>query len=163
MYAESHRPTGVEAKAQEAYDCFETATRPGNDGERFDRVKDGSPEWVTELVHAAHGDFLPDDWRYACIRAALEFIADSDEPEDGAGEFADGHVDVYNAARVAWLGSSIHRGAYCDEALAELGPVDADSGVYGLVGLGQYMEASEVYALVVEALEDVDADEDDSE
>jgi hypothetical protein len=147
MYAES------QARAQAAYECFESARRP--EGESFTRVKDGSPEWVTDLVREAHGDFLPDDWRYGCIQSALEFIADTDEPDDGAAEFADGYVDVYNGARVAWLDSSIHRGGYCDEALHEFGPVDGDRGVFGLLGLGQYMEASEVYGLVLQALADV--------
>ena len=62
----------TQARAQEAYDCFETAARP--DGETFTRVRDGSPGWVGELVREAHGDFLPDDWRYGCIQSALEFI-----------------------------------------------------------------------------------------
>lgn len=60
----------VQQLAAEAYGCFETAER--QDGETFWRLKDGSPEWVTDLVLNAHGDFLPDDWRYACIGAALE-------------------------------------------------------------------------------------------
>jgi hypothetical protein len=145
--------TSVHEKAKEAYDWFERAER--QDGESFIRVKQDAPEWVTQLVMNAHGDFLPDDWRYDCIRAVLGDIADNepDDLDEFAAEFADGQVDVYNGARTAWLASNLNRAAYCDEAAEEFG-YDSEQGVFGLIGLGQYMEASEVYAAVVESLND---------
>lgn len=162
--------TGIQALAQEAYDWFERAQRPpdstGTEGESFYRLKEGRPEWVYDLVREAHGEFLPDDWRYDCIHSALIAIADDGDPEDGLHEFADGQVDVYNAARVAWLDSSLYRGAYCDEAAQEFGA--EGQGVYEMIGLGQFAEASEVYSLVLQQLEAraeevEDEDEDETE
>src|SRR6266516_1712460 len=118
--------TTLESLAREAAGWFETAERP--DGESFTRTKDGTPEWVTDLVREAHGDdFLPDDWRYATISDALNFLADDGDPDD-AGEFADQAVDVYTGARFAWLASNLNRAGYVDEAVAEFG-YDPESGI----------------------------------
>lgn len=146
--------TTMKELAAEAAPCFETATRP--DGETFTKIKDGSPEWVTELVYKAHGDFLPDDWRSAAIRDALEFIADADDPEDVSAEFADAQVDVYTGRRFAWLSSNLQRQGYVDEGVDNLGAPEPFS-VADAIGLGQYEEAGEIYSLVLQALEDLSA------
>jgi hypothetical protein len=140
--------------AQEAYATFE---RDNSDTTLW-KTRDDAPEWVSELVHEAHGSFLPDDWRYDCIHSALSHIADSgaDDEADLADEdhaFSDGHVDVYNARRAAWLASNLERGGYCDEAVEE-GLVSAEAGIYALIGAGQYMECQEVWGSVVRSLAD---------
>ena len=90
----------IQKTAADAASYFETALRAdganiaGDSNTVYVRLKDGAPEWVTDLVHDAHGDMLPDDWRYSVIQDALETIADSDDPEDASGEFADSQVDV---------------------------------------------------------------------
>lgn len=154
--------TTLQDLAGEAARCFETATREpvGDTPERFVRVKDGSPEWVTELIRAAHGvdadgspSMLPDDWRYKVASFAVEMIAESDDIEDARAEFADAMVDAYTFDRIAWLGSNLRRAGYVDEAVDEFGPPDQD-GIIERIGLGQYAEASEVYDLVVAALEE---------
>lgn len=142
--------TTVQELAQQAAECFEVAKRQDGD-ELFFRVKDGSPEWVTDVVRSAHGEFLPDDWRYRIICEAFGFIAENENAEDESAEFADTAVDVYTGQRFAWLASNLQRQGYVDDALAELG-WDGDSAA-DLIGLGQYQEAGEVFALVLQALE----------
>ena len=139
--------------AAEAYACFETAERPN--GQTFTRTKDGTPEWVGELVRAAHGDdFLPDDWRYETIRSALAFIADdATDPEDDAHTFADTQVDVYTSNLLAWLSSNLRRLSYVDDAVSEYG--GEPGGIADQIMLGQYAEAREVYELTVSALRDL--------
>jgi hypothetical protein len=132
-------------RAREALDCFETAGRP--DGGSFVRLREGRPEWVADLVHEAHGSMLPDDWRYACIRAALEAVA---EGVDGH-EFADGYADDYSSDLAAWLGSHAVRPGYVDEAVEDLGA--EFQGVAQVIQLGQRAEAREVFAAVVNTLE----------
>ena len=139
--------------AKVAYSWFETAYRVEGDSDtRYTRCKDGAPEWVRDLVQSAHGDFFPDDWRYDCIQAACEFIADNEDYEDMSGEFADSQVDVYTGRRLAWLASNLYRAGYCDEAVEDLGI--GQVGIIDMIGSGQYQEASEVYALVYRALEE---------
>ena len=144
----------VQTLASEAAACFETATRgdTGRDEDRYTRVRDGAPEWVTELVYAAHGDFFPDDWRYDAIRSALSAIHDDDLSEDDAGEWADTNVDAYTGARLAWLASNLNRAFYCDDAVEELG--SPETGIIDRIGLGQYAESEEVFQLVYRALEE---------
>ncbi len=145
----------VEALAAEACSWFEFATR--SDGESYDRLKDGRPDWVQELVFDAHGDFMPDDWRYSCIRSALEFISEGGDDE---GEFADAEVDVYTGARLQWLSSSLLRLSYCDQAADEYG-LDSASESTDLadrIGMGQYVEACEVFGLVMKSLESRELD-----
>lgn len=140
--------TTIQEVAGEAAGWFEGATRP--DGSSFRRVKDGAPEWVTELVRSAHGDFLPEDWRYDKIEDALNYIAGADDPEDSA-DFADSAVDVYTSDRISWLASNLRRASYCDEGASNLG--GAESDVIAMIGLGQYEEAGEIYGLVLQELE----------
>lgn len=151
----------ISVRAKEAHSWFETAKREGSEPESyFVRVKDGAPEWVKELVYAGHqgfSDFLPDDWRYAKIADALEWIADADDADESQAEFADDAVDVYTHDRFAWLSSNPNRSVYCDAALVEYGYASGSEplGVVDIIGWGQYAEASEVYALVLRALDDL--------
>jgi hypothetical protein len=147
--------TSVIDLAREAADCFEWAARDlegQKDPQPFLRVRDGAPEWVTDLVRVAHDGILPDDWRYARIRDALVFIAeDTEDPEDDVHGFADSACDAYNSDLCAWLGSSAYRPGYCDEAVKEFGY--SDGGIMRMVQMGQYMEAAEIYGLVLHGLE----------
>src|SRR5206468_2641737 len=140
--------------AREAAGSFEVRTR--DSGERYTATREDAPEWVGDLVHHAHGgDLLPDDWRYQAISAALDFIAEydsADDARDACGEFADGHVDVYTGARFAWLASNLGRADYVDRALED-GLADASAGIVAMIGVGQYVESEEVFALVLDALE----------
>ena len=137
----------IEAVASEAYGWFTTTLR-GED--TITVLKDDAPQWVTDLVHEAHGDgFLPDDWRYDSIRSALESISEGDE--DGS-EWADGNVDVYTGRRITWLASNMQRASYVDEAVEELG--HSDQGITGDIGVGQYAESVEVFGLVLQAVQE---------
>lgn len=135
--------------AGQAYAALETATRP--DGTTFTRTKDDAPEWVEWLVREAHGSFLPDDWRYEAVRSALGWIHDNEPDMDAAHEWADSYVDVYTMARLAWLSSHLQRQVYVDEAASEFGH-DPEAGIAAAIGLGQYMEAREVFEAVAQAL-----------
>lgn len=134
----------IQQRAAEGSAGMETATRP--DGTEYTRRKEDAPHWLTELVHEAHGDMLPDDYRYEVIREALGAIHDASGDLDQAGtEFAD-EADVYNADLLRWVGSHSDRPGYVDEALSEYG--EARDFYHGLQ-MGQYAERDEVYGLVL--------------
>jgi hypothetical protein len=139
----------LETIAREAYAALEWKTR--DDGTQYVARTDNAPEWVETLCYSAHGDMLPDDWRYQCIYAALEAIADEYDEDDGSHTFAESHVDVYTSALTEWLGSHLHRPGYCDDATEEYGP-GIDGGIMATIARGQYAEAEEVYGLVLDAL-----------
>lgn len=142
--------TTTQDLAREAAQHFETRTR--SNGDHYVTSADNAPEWVLVLIYGAHGDFLPEDWRYEKIRDALEAIADHDgEPMDAEFDFRDGAVDAYSFDRLRWLSSDLNRPGYCDEAAEDVGLDDAD--LMTRIGWGQDMEAGEIFALVVQALE----------
>ena len=57
--------TSIQKLAEQLSAAFETKKR--NDGQEFVSLKDGSPEWMTDVIRATHGDKLPDDTVYAFI------------------------------------------------------------------------------------------------
>lgn len=129
--------------AGEAREWFELAERPN--GDSFWRCKDGTPEWVKDMVHRAHGDMLPDDWRYAFIVDALDLLDDSmiaDEARDLI------EADVYTDQLLQWVASNLSRIGYCDEAIADY----KAEGLVAIIQVGQYIERCEVFDLVLEAL-----------
>jgi len=156
--------TTVATLAAEMSASFETRTR--TNGDEFRCLKDGSPEWMTDVLFDAHDGMLPDDWRYRMVESAVDAIADSDGNEDESGEAADAFVPVYNRDRLEWLASNLTRAGYCDDAASE-GLVADDAPILDRIAAGIYAEFQEVYSAVVEALrtqvENSDDDDDDSD
>lgn len=162
-------PSTIGTLAAKAASMFEVANRaPAAGGMPYVRLHEGSPEWVHDLVRAAHGtesdgspEFLPDDYRYRWAGDACSTIAEAGESEDMGDlehEFAEACVDDYTSDRCAWLGSHTYRPEYCDEAASELG-VEGRGGVLDLIALGQAWEAREVFGLVLAFLTEHAAEE----
>lgn len=132
-----------------AYDLSQALVDATRDsGARYVKLQDGSPEWMTDAIHAAHGDMMPDDWRYRAIRDVAGFIAEIDDGEyvreDHVHECCDQLVDVYNADLTAWLASSLNRLGYCDQAVDD-GLVEMDAGMSKRLQIGQYVEYQEIF------------------
>lgn len=126
-----------------------------DNGDSFESLRDGRPEWLSDLVYSAHDGLLPDDWKYSTVRAALDRISESeaetrDDAMDESSSFADEAVDVYTSDRYSWLSSNLTRSGYVDEATETFG---AAADVVEAIGRGQYLEAEEIYGLVCEGLD----------
>jgi hypothetical protein len=153
----------VKQLAGELYRALEPKTR--DNGDIFYSLKEGSPEWMTDAIRAAHdsANMLPDDWRYERIHDAAAAIEDADDIADAGDEFADG-VDVYNAKLLAWAGSHAFRVAYCDDAMDEFGKPES---LAQLLQWGQMTERREVFDQLADFLasiaDDDSNDEDESE
>ena len=150
--------TSITEAATDARAWFETITRgEGDDAETIWTMRDGRPDWVQELTYKAHGDFLPDDWRYKTIVYALDAIVEGGEygtdPDHIGFEFADGMVDVYTHDRNAWLSSNLNRAGYVEEAREE-GLIGDGADITEQIGVGQYEEAREIFESVRQSLED---------
>ena len=144
---------GIQEIAEEIRTAFESRQR--DNGNRFVALADNAPDWVQDMVQNAHGGMLPDDWKYECIRAAVESIADGIyDPH----EFADGYVDAYTSDLTAWYGSHVARQAYCEDAAEELG-IAPDASIEERMRLGQYMESCEVFSAVLAAIEEREGEE----
>lgn len=145
----------ISSLAEEAYVCFERRYRdPG--AEPYYSVREGTPDWIRDMIREAHSSMLPDDWRYDCIHSALGHISDTgaddtDDLDDAGHEFADSHADVYTSELLAWAASNAYRLGYVDDARSEgLIPDDADEAKRLMIG--QYCEALEVFESVRQSL-----------
>lgn len=126
--------------------AFETRTR--DNGDVFYVLADGSPEWMTEAVRAAHDGALPNDWAHKLCAWVADTARQYDEPEDYAGEIADSVVNRRITHELLdWLASHGSRQGLADEALeAGAGSVDA------ACRQGCYAEAEQIFYALAEAV-----------
>lgn len=145
----------IQGLATRAVSYFERRTRPparpGDEPSTFWTLKDRFPTWVQELAHKAHGEMLPDDFKYETIVDALEALAEGQNPEEPNLE-----ADIYNHDLLTWLASNLERAGYVDEAAEQFGHARDDGprggGIMGDIAQGQWYEKDEVWRLVAEAL-----------
>lgn len=143
--------TALQSRAEALYHALERRTR--DNGNDFYTLKDGSPEWMRDVIHAAHGpDLMPDDWRYSFINDCAGSLFYEDDPDEIELE-----ADVYTGRLTDWLASNINRVYYLEEAMTEYRP---DSG-FALLQLAQLKEREETMQLLREALEEL-AEEDET-
>ena len=141
---EEDEPANVQDLAIEASKYFTIGER--DNGETFFyKTTSNCPQWVTELVRNAHGDFLPDDYRYKWIAYALDAFSDY---EDGHNAIDEVQPDVYNFDLLKWVSSNLYRMAYVDEAIQN-GAQDLASALTW----AQSDEIRETYYGVLESLE----------
>lgn len=145
----------IRTLAGEALAHFEYRDRYGGSG--YWAVKDRAPEWVGNLVWAAHeeGKILPDDFRYLFIVEALEALAeDPDEPE------ALLQPETYTSQLLKWLEASpSYREGLVGEAVALYGW----DGLFEALRTGHLLEKEEVLQIVREFLEDTIEEEEEED
>lgn len=136
--------------AKQLADAFTVDTR--NDGTRFHKLRDGSPQWMTDAIHAAHGDILPLDWIYEHCHHVADKMNEY-EPEqwgDSVSEWADSLVDVYHVDRARWLALRVDFFDLVDEAVAESS--HGTQGISGDIAQGQYKLLEQIAWAMVNAV-----------
>ena len=131
--------------------AFETATR--DSGEAFVRLKQGSPDWMSDVIREAHdhAQILPDDSRYVMIREVARGIEDLTDWDD-RHEMIDALVDVTFHGLAQWLAADpARRMGHCDVACEEMGWPEA---VDQILQYGQYREYEEIAGQLIQALTD---------
>lgn len=133
-------------------------TKAFENGESRIVLRDGAPDWMTEIVREAHDGMMPNDQSYSMILAVANDIHDllSYDPEtdldDIRHERIDSLIPVYNTERTAWLASHLDRAEYVNEAMREYGIGD-DPDIYDLIALGIECELRNIWAAVERGLE----------
>lgn len=120
----------------------------GNKDREFWIRESPADDWISDLCREAHGDMLPDDWRYDFIVEALDVISDYENMDDARDSL---EADIYTSALIAWLGSHGHRPSYCDDAVEEMG-IGGSAGIITRMQAGQLVEKREVFDEVLTAL-----------
>lgn len=145
----------IQETAKEASAWFTRIKR--NDNEEIVTLKEGRPDWVQDLVHKAHGDMMPDDFRYSIIEEAIDAIAEAEDLDEAESEYVD-NIDIYTNDLTGWLHSRNDRYDYVDQARDEFGD---PANTIDSLQQGQMMERREVFALVREGLEHISPEEDE--
>ena len=115
---------------------------------------DDAPEWVVELVKEAHGDMLPDDYKYKFVVGALEAITESDDDaniddiDDNARSIVHDNVDIYTSRLFHWVRSHTDRLATANNFGKEFEAETIEAFLSG----GQYFEIDEVFQTVLSTL-----------
>ena len=141
-------PATVQELAKLARCAFSLETR--DNGSEYWNRNQCAPEWIMELCHTAHGDMLPDDYRYRFIVQALDALEEAEDPD----EARDGYEVEYRYYRVVeWLSSHpARRLEYCDDAVREFG-LSSDATTATQLQIGHLSERLEVLELVRGSLE----------
>ena len=109
---------------------------------------ENAPEWVRDLCHDAHGEMLPDDWKYQFIVEALDALSENEDPGEICME-----PDIYTGELTAWVSSHLERVGYVDECIDEFGVIDKDTPLVSFLSYGQQREKEEVLQSVRASLE----------
>ena len=124
--------------------AFSLETR--DNGSEYWRRNPCAPDWITELCHTAHGDMLPEDYRYQFIVEALDALEEAEDPD----EARDGYEYEHRNYQLAlWLASHGHRFSYCDDWARDM----CSRNTYDRLAGGHLQERLEVLNLVHGSLE----------
>lgn len=133
-------------------ESFELKTR--DNGDKFYCHKDNAPKWCIDITHAAHGDMMPDDYKYQFAHGAANALYEAEGDLDAA--ISSIEPDCYNSDLLKWVASNLSRAEYVNDAFKEFGQGDLD--LFAAIGWGQYAEANEVLNIVASELENIDLD-----
>ena len=106
-----------------------------------------APDWINELCHTAHGDMLPEDYRYAFIVEALDALEEAEDVDEARGGYEFEHRNYQLAL---WLATHGHRFQYCDDWARDM----CSRNTYDRLAGGHLSERLEVLELVRGSLEE---------
>ena len=143
--------------AEQLSEALVTDTR--NDGTKFIKRKDGSPQWMQDVIFKAHQDKLPDDHTYEAIDRILSHILDCTDKtatrDDMQEALYEIEADVYTSDLTEWLHSDCSNVYYLDEVMKEGSPEDG----FQLLAMAQHRWLEEIGNVLVDALDQLATEE----
>jgi|ERR1700721_1079324 len=126
--------------------------RTRDNGNEFVCLADNSPEWMFDVVHAAHGESMPNDTIYKMIERNANALAEveEDDAEDARDAVMDIEPPIYNAELTGWLAADLDHIWHCEEALNEYGP---SNNLLGILANGWKHQQETIAYLLLDALE----------
>lgn len=106
----------IASVAEEMYQNMESRVR--EDGSTFICCKDDI-QWQRDIIHAVHGDRLPDDTIYNQIHDFLNDFRYSETEDDCQQSIMDTEADCYTSDLTAWLNERNDHVYYLTQALEE--------------------------------------------
>lgn len=127
--------------------------RMRDNGETFHALKDGAPDWMTDVCRDAHGRNMPDDFVFEVIVEGLGLLVDHDGNSSDAVDAIE--ADIYNRDLLTWLSSSLHRAEYVNESVNDgFVSVRENFDLFNVLQAGQLNEKREIFGALVDALND---------
>jgi hypothetical protein len=129
--------------ASQYLEMFERLNR--SDGISTWKVRDDvENDQLRQLIHDAHEEMFPDDYKYNFIVDALSMIADGCDIDDPLIEY-----DVYYNQLIWWLASHSDRIWYCNEYGMY------HDNIMSIIQSGQFHERLDVFLSVVNSLKNI--------
>lgn len=133
--------------------------RQTNDGDEIWTLRDGAAggDWesghpLRAAIREAHGDMLPDDYKYRFVVESLRAIVNHDGDIDEAREHIE--ADINHADLLKWLSSHIERAGYVDEYVDDYFGLGQPDSIMQVIQCGQWLEKTEVFDIVARYVED---------
>jgi len=145
----------IQEKAAEALRYFEAKQR--EDGSSYWKLTDNRPDWVHDMVREAHGNMLPDDWKYQMIWEVLSALGEYEcDPYDEFSVLEETYImaPVYTSDLLDYHGSHAERIGRVDDLLLEASDGGGHYGMLSdLIAAAWLHECQEVWSSVVQSLE----------
>ena len=132
----------------------DSLTTQERNGKTITVTKDDKPEWVVDVIHAAHGNLLPDDWTYEVVGEVAELLADGDDDSDI-------EADIYTHDLLQWLAEYPNAADAVDEWYDETG--EPRGALIEQLQQGQYKAKRDIFYAVESALEELATEEEETE
>jgi len=124
-----------------------------DNGPSFYCASDDTNENLMNIIHAAHNEMLPDDYRFEFTKNALDALSENEDIDDARQSATE--PDVYTSDLTKWLNSRNDRVYYLTQALEEFGCKDG----FQALSTAQSIEKEEVFGAVVSALESIEIED----
>jgi len=143
--------------------------RHKSDGTKFTHLSDAD-YWgpirddLLQIIHAAHDDELPNEWRYSTVSHIVESLLGYGQPGESpwhveayrevSWEIAESGADSYTSQNIAWLAENVGRVAFRDDDITtELLPAEQVGQIGFLALLRQQEEIEWMVHTVLDAIE----------
>jgi hypothetical protein len=133
--------------------AFELKIR--DDGSTFYIFREGSPEWMTEAVRAAHDEEFPNDWRFTICNFLAQNLAEYETAEDAydhVSELAEAQDAIYTSDLLTWYAERPGRLDYAEQAEEELGR-DPGASIGDRLHLGHHYAIEQMAQVLISACE----------
>lgn len=133
---------------------FTAGLREDYTGEKIRKLEDNAPDWMTEVIHTAHGETLPDDTIYRMVEQVADHLGYADEDSDNddlRDLLLEIEPDIYTSQLTAWLHARPDHSYYLGQVQEEIGPIEDG---FQLLAAAQQNQIQEIGYSMIETLEE---------
>lgn len=119
--------------------------------------KQGSPQWVTDVIRECHEKLMPNDGVYYIVYQALLVLSESNSLDEALDNV---EPDVYINDLLWWMDNDPYAISYIDEARKEFG---VGESVVDDISNGQYLRIKRMVMMLADKLSEIEEEEEAGE